>query len=261
MSSTAFTSDNYKTAAKIRKGEPLLNSGYICPMSAVLSNPVYQALISGDKQLSRGTETVKFFDEAVSPFAGFEEGYTKGFDDLFDLLPAGRFILYAIPVDIPQPRGWQLIEKVNGVQMVFSRQNAQMPTATLKLVSLQEQHVSQMMALAKLTRPGPFGLKTIAFGHYYGIIDNDKLVAMTGQRLHVAQFTEVSAVCTHPDYVGKGYASALLQHQVNLILQQGQTPFLHVRKDNQRAIDIYLRMGFTISRPMNFYFMKREAEE
>jgi predicted GNAT family acetyltransferase len=81
---------------------------------------------------------------------------------------------------------------------------------------------------------------------------------MTGQRLHPQQYTEVSAVCTHPDHLGKGYASALVQHQVQLILQQGQIPFLHVREDNSRAIALYERLGFRISRNMNFYFMRRE---
>jgi predicted GNAT family acetyltransferase len=82
-------------------------------------------------------------------------------------------------------------------------------------------------------------------------------VAMTGQRLHPQQYTEVSAVCTHPDHLGNGYASALVQHQVQLILQQGKTPFLHVREDNSRAIALYERLGFSISRNMNFYFMRR----
>ena len=78
---------------------------------------------------------------------------------------------------------------------------------------------------------------------------------MTGQRLHVGRYAEISAVCTHPDYLGKGYASALVQHQVNLILSHQQIPFLHVRADNSRAIAVYERLGFTMQGPMNFYFL------
>ena len=81
---------------------------------------------------------------------------------------------------------------------------------------------------------------------------------MTGQRLHVQNYTEISAVCTHPDHLGRGYASALLKHQVRLILEQGQVPFLHVRDDNHRAIEIYKRLGFAVSRPMNFYLLKKQ---
>lgn len=224
-------------------------------MNHPLQNPVFNALLSGDQHLSFGTDKVKFFDSEVSPFAGFEDGYRKGFDDLFDLLPAGRLILYATPENIPQPRGWQRLQKVKGIQMIFSGQP--FPLLAAEPVPLDTKHIDQMVQLAELTRPGPFGQKTILFRHYHGIIKNGQLVAMTGQRLHVQQYTEISAVCTHPDHLGKGYASLLLQHQVNLILQQGRTPVLHVRKDNQRAIDIYQRMGFQFSRSMNFYFMKR----
>ena len=123
---------------------------------------------------------------------------------------------------------------------------------------LSKMHIDEMVDLATLTKPGPFGKRTIDFGYYHGIFENEKLVAMTGQRLHPKNYTEISAVCTHPDHTGKGYANALMQHQLQLIQQQGQQPFLHVREDNERAIALYQRLGLTISRPMNFYFMKRQ---
>ena len=104
-----------------------------------------------------------------------------------------------------------------------------------------------MVDLATLTRPGPFGPRTIDFGHYYGIFEGKKLVAMTGQRLHVHQFTEVSAVCTHPDHLGKGYAAALVQLAVRLILQQNQTPFLHVRSVNLSFWMAPSSLAFSIS--------------
>jgi predicted GNAT family acetyltransferase len=113
-----------------------------------------------------------------------------------------------------------------------------------------------MIALATLTKPGPFGRCTIEFDHYQGLFEGDQLVAMTGQRLHVPPFTEISAVCTHPDHLGKGYAAALLQHQLQLILSHKQIPFLHVRADNERAIALYERLGFKLRGPMNFYFLK-----
>jgi GNAT superfamily N-acetyltransferase len=224
---------------------------------------VYHALTSGDKHLNIGQSKVVYFDEAVSPFAGFEQGYAKGFDDLHDQLPAGRQILYATPEDINTPPGWELLVKISGVQMVLSdplpAPALRSPTTALPTlpVSLSHHHVPQMIELTALTRPGPFGPRTIEFGHYHGIFEGHKLVAMTGQRMHVHGFTEASAVCTHPDHLGKGYASALLQHQIELIHQQGQIPFLHVRDDNKRAIELYLRLGFYVSGVMNFYFMKK----
>ena len=225
-------------------------------MKNLLHNPVFNALLSGDKHLSFGNEQVKYFDEQVSPFAGFAEENEKGFSELYELLPAGRKILFAAPSSITEPKGWQLQHEIKGLQFVY--EGKEIKTEFSNMLPLTETHVEEMIELVRLTRPGPFGTRTIDFGSYYGIFDNGKLVAITGQRLHVENCTEISAVCTHPDHLGKGYASILLQHQLQIILQQSQYPFLHVRDDNDRAIALYERLGFTISRPMNFYFMKRE---
>ena len=227
-------------------------------MTSLLFNPVYHALRTGDKALAHGTKNVKYFDETVSPFVGIREHYDKGFDELFALLPAGRKILYATPEPIKAPRGWQLLVRVKGIQMKLTEEKITGKIAW-KPVPLKKKHVPQMLELASLTRPGPFGPRTIDFGFYYGIFEGRQLVAMTGQRLHVGSFTEVSAVCTHPDHLGKGYAAALVQHQIHLIQQQGRKAILHVRKDNERAIAIYERLGFTYSGDMNFYFMKRRT--
>lgn len=222
----------------------------------LLENPVYNALRSGDKPLSLGTEEVKYFDEQVSPFAGFARDNQNGFSTLHDLLPPGRKILYAIPSIITEPAGWQLQHEITGLQFVY--EGGEIKGGFNNVLPLTEKHVDEMIELVRLTKPGPFGKRTIDFGSYYGIFDNGKLVAMTGQRLHIENYSELSAVCTHPDHLGKGYASVLLQHQLQIILQNGQKPFLHVRDDNERAIGVYERLGFVVSRPMNFYFMKRE---
>ena len=225
-------------------------------MHQLLANPVYQALISGDKAFSFGTNEVKYFNEEMSPFAGFAEGYAGGFSDLYDLLPDGRKILYAtISPHLPPPPGWQLQMKIGGLQFIYAGEKIK--DEYPGVVPLNESHVEEMTALVKLTKPGPFGKRTIDFGSYFGIFEEGKLVAMTGQRLHVQNYTELSAVCTHPDHLGKGYASILLKQQLQIILGEGQIPFLHVRDDNGRAIAVYERLGFARSRPMNFYFMKK----
>jgi ribosomal protein S18 acetylase RimI-like enzyme len=221
-----------------------------------LHNPVYNALRSGDQGLSHGTADIKFFNETVSPFVGFDENNPEGFEKLHALLPQGRGILYANPVAIKPPGGWKVLHDIPGLQFIYEGRN-DIKNDFSQVVALDERHIDQMLDLATLTKPGPFGTGTIKFGHYHGIFHQDKLVAMTGQRLHVDHYTEISAVCTHPDHTGKGYAYTLLQQQLQFILRQQQQPFLHVRADNERAIALYKRLGFVNSRPMNFYFMKR----
>lgn len=226
-------------------------------MEALLDNPVYHALCSGDAHLGDGAGKVKFFDEQVSPFAGFREGYDKGFEELYQLLPPGRKMLFATPRLIKEPEGWQLLHEIKGLQFVFAH-NTDADEDFSKIIPLNKTNVQEMMDLAALTKPGPFHARTIEFGHYFGLFENGQLAAMAGQRLHVPGFTEISAVCTHPDFLGRGFASLLLRHQLDLIGTQGQTPFLHVREDNQRAIAVYERLGFQLRGPMNFYFLKRK---
>lgn len=233
-----------------------LHPQYICCVNPLLRNPVYNSLLYNDAHLGFSFGDVKWFHPDVSPFAGFAEDNEHGFRELYDALPAGRKILYATPLALTSTGDWQLIVAIEGLQFVFEGEAVEYePSFTPTL--LGPEHVEQMMALAALTKPGPFGKRTIEFGHYYGVFENDNLVAMTGQRLHIQNFTEVSAVCTHPGCLGKGYATALVQYQVNLILRHNHIPFLHVRADNGRAIAVYERLGFQKQEAMNFYFLKK----
>lgn len=225
-------------------------------MYRLLDNPVFNALSSGDAHLSFGTESVKFFEKEVSPFAGFRDEYKNGFYDLYQLLPVDRKILYATRKKITEPHGWKIITVIEGTQFILNSKKT-IGNSFAEPVPLEIRHVDEMVKLAALTKPGPFDKRTIEFGHYFGIFENKQLVAMTGQRLHVSNFTEISAVCTHPQHLGKGYAGILLQHQIDLIINNGQHPFLHVRSDNNRAISLYERAGFQANGPMNFYFLKR----
>ncbi|MGZ8545692.1 MAG: GNAT family N-acetyltransferase [Flavisolibacter sp.] len=227
-------------------------------MELILNNPVYHALVTGDKELAKGSGRVRYFDESVSPFAGIDDGYEEGFEELFRQLPEGRKILYATPQQIMVPEGWDLHVAVGGLQFVYQDPIPDIAASVLPVL-LNESHIEEMIALATLTRPGPFGPGTISFGHYYGIFENGRLASMTGQRLHPGNYSEISAVCTHPDFLGKGYAAILIQQQLNLIGKTGRIPFLHVRDDNERAIQLYERLGFRVNGPMNFYFMKRGA--
>jgi predicted GNAT family acetyltransferase len=85
-------------------------------------------------------------------------------------------------------------------------------------------------------------------------------VAMAGERLKVPGYTEVSAVCTHPEHTGKGYARVLMIEVMRGIRQRGETPFLHVRQDNERAIALHERLGF-IKRHRGHFAVIRATKE
>ena len=80
---------------------------------------------------------------------------------------------------------------------------------------------------------------------------------MAGERLKVDGHTEVSAVCTHPEHVGKGYASMLMQELISRIRERGERAFLHVRQDNTRAVQLYERLGFRTRKLVHFAVLRR----
>ena len=115
-----------------------------------------------------------------------------------------------------------------------------------------------MMELTALTKPGPFNRRTHELGTYLGIRREGKLVAMAGERLKIPGHTEVSAVCTHPEHTGHGYARILMMEIMRRICSRGETPFLHVREDNVRAIELYQRLGFRQRVLLHFAVLRKE---
>ena len=110
-----------------------------------------------------------------------------------------------------------------------------------------------MFRLVKLVQPGYFKSKTSHLGSYYGIFKNDELVAVTGERMKMSSFTEVSAVVTHPDHTGKGYAKQLVAHTANKLFSANKIPFLHVAETNVGAIKLYEKLGFRTRRKIKIY--------
>ncbi|HEY4323677.1 MAG TPA: GNAT family N-acetyltransferase [Mucilaginibacter sp.] len=225
-------------------------------MENVLDNPAWNALISGNRHLSFGSDQVRYFDKEVSPFAAFTENTIDNFRLLYELLPHNNPVLFVTPVETEIPMPWKVLQLIQGLQMVYDTSKT-LIEASIDLTPLTHQHVPQMVALAKLTNPGPFAERTINFGHYMGVFENENLVAMAGQRLHPFNYAEISAVCTHPDHTGRGYARQLLLHQVNRIKAKSEIPYLHVRHDNDRAIKVYESLGFNTRRQVYFYVMKK----
>ena len=131
------------------------------------------------------------------------------------------------------------------------------PKVSFDPTPLTDQHVPAMLELTELTKPGPFLNRTIAFGSYFGIFSGGKLVSMAGYRLAVGRHREISAVCTHPDHLGNGYAQVLIRHLMASIVAQGEVPMLHVLQTNAGAIRIYEKLGFRVVRDMRFDMIEK----
>jgi predicted GNAT family acetyltransferase len=143
-----------------------------------------------------------------------------------------------------------------GVQMTAERLTAG-PAPDFEMIPLTDADGPEMLALATLTRPGPFFERTHQLGDFYGVKAGGRLVAMAGERMKPDGFTEVSGVCTHPEHRGRGYAGALMRLAAGRILDRGETPFLHAFASNRGAIALYEALGFTLRREVSMTRLTR----
>lgn len=212
-----------------------------------LDNIIWHALTTRQKEFAQVCGETRRFVADVGPLAGFSEPGDKNYEALAELAGEGVIALFLESPFQPRP-GWRVIKGAPLIQMVYRDgvvMDGAAPDASSSLVQpLGGADNDEMIALATLTQPGPFGPRTRELGSFFGIRQQGKLVAMAGERMKVSGHTEISAVCTHPHHLGKGHAAALINKVMQGIIARGETPFLHSRGDNKRAIELYTRLGF-----------------
>jgi GNAT superfamily N-acetyltransferase len=212
------------------------------PMEALLDNIVWHCLAGAQARFASGPAHARRYARGLPALAGFADPERPDFDALAPHVEPGEHV-YCLGWSGAAPRGWVIEADTAADQYVWA---GPMPLAdpAPEAIPLERRHVAQMVELAALTRPGPFGERNAELGEYYGIFEGDRLVAMTGERMEAGKLREVSAVCTHPDFQGRGLARRLTGKLVRLQMSRGQVPFLHAMHDNGRARDLYERMGF-----------------
>jgi predicted GNAT family acetyltransferase len=213
-----------------------------------LDNVIWQALTTRQAGFAESSGSARRFVPEGGPLAGFRDPSPESYDALAELLETQGTIALFLDAPYQDRRGWNLVAKDPLLQMVWENGDLSLrPGADgdAELVELNATHSTAMIELAELTKPGPFDRRTHELGTYLGIFRDGKLLAMAGERLKVPDYTEVSAVCTHPEHTGRGYARVLMMEVMRRIRERGETPFLHVRENNGRAIELYRRLGFS----------------
>lgn len=225
-----------------------------------LDNIIWQALTTRQIQFSQSFKGSRRFVPEVGPLAAFLQPDDEGYESLAELVKLSGTIAVFLDAPYESRAGWSVVAGAPLLQMVW--QNGSLgdlaPELSSRIVELGTADSSEMVALAAMTKPGPFGPRTHELGNFFGIRQEGKLVAMAGERMKVPGHTEVSAVCTHPEHTGHGYAAALMTRVMQGIIERAEVPFLHVRGDNLRAIEIYKRLGFQERKSGYFVVLRHE---
>jgi predicted GNAT family acetyltransferase len=170
------------------------------------------------------------------------------------LVPGEVAVLFTPePVSVPPP--FEVLLAKTGEQMIGTP--ADVPQSTAGIVRLDSADVPAMAELVALTNPGPFAARTHTLGTFLGIKVDGRLVAMIGERMKPGAYTEMTGICAHPDFRGRGYAQMLMAEIARRIVARGEIPFLHVYSDNAPAIALYRRQGMTVRRRMHVTVVKR----
>lgn len=227
---------------------------------ALLDNPIWNALRTEQAGYALSEGEARRYQPAIGPLAGTPDQSKESYDALRPLAGPGG-ILALFFHDAPAlSSGWSLFRGGVLTQMIcrsprFVQFEGVQDNVVLRRLGAAD--VGAMVELATLTEPGPFRERTIELGKFYGVLEGERLVAMAGQRMRVPGFVEVSAVCTHPDARGRGYAGALMSRVMRDIVDEGATPFLHAFADNP-AVSLYRKLGFTRRRTFELAVIKRE---
>jgi ribosomal protein S18 acetylase RimI-like enzyme len=216
---------------------------------ALLDNAVWHSLAGEQQAFAERTGLAARFDPDVSVFGAIGDDTDAAWGDLASVVgPSGVAVLFR--AEMPQlPKAWTRLDGGRGHQMVLQELA---PVDVPDARALGPGDIGEMLALVEVTRPGPFSVRTVELGGYVGVFDGDRLVAMAGQRLAPPGFREVSAVCTHPEFRGRGLAAGLTALVAQRILDRGERPFLHHASDNDAARRVYEAIGFRFRRQVVF---------
>ena len=213
----------------------------------LLDNPVWHTLTGPHRAHALGRGAARHYPRDIAPFSAIAEPSEQVYADLAADLPANTEARLFRPSVEPLPDGWEELDRFPLLQMVASGpSNGAEIAASLLTVA----DIAAIMDLVAATEPGPFGPRTPLLGRYLGIWQDDRLVAMAGERLRVPGHVELSAICVRPEARGKGYAAALTVRLMRLAFEGGEVPFLHVRPDNVGAVALYKRLGFATRREL-----------
>ena len=214
-------------------------------MGHPLDKPVWHALTGPHASLAVGHGGARHYPRDMAPFSALVEPTAAAYADLATGLPVGTEARLFRPADEPAPPGWDTLSAKPILQLTANIHTVPgAHPAEARIVPLGPVEAPDLVELAAVAKPGPFGPRTGALGRFAGVRGPDgRLLTMAGERFRLPGHVELSAICVHPDARGQGLGAALTLHLARMALAYGDAPFLHVFPDNPAAA-LYTRLGF-----------------
>ncbi len=221
---------------------------------AELDNPIWASLQSRHRHLARCKDAAARYPGEVAPFIAVASADANADDAIASLIEADETVyLLGIAPKVSDALSLKAFEPLT--QMICTEALAVIDGP--QIIELSEAHRADVLALTALVYPHYFRPRTMDLGRYFGIYQGDRLAAIIGERLGTDAFQEMSAICTHPDFNGRGYARRLTAMLTNDTLARGRTPFLHVSKVNDRAVRLYEQIGYRHRSDIGFWSLRR----
>ena len=217
-----------------------------------LDNPVWHAFQTMHGNLSVGTDTTKRYLPNILQIIGFDNPKLGNLTEIESWVDVDEKFFVVGDLS-PLPENWKYLKTLECIQMVCPELRDLKFKSSEAIIQLSNPEIEEILELINLVQPGYFHKKTPELGSYYGIKKDGKLVAMAGERLRMSGFTEISAVVTHPDYTGKGFAQQLVAHVARKNLEIKCIPFLHFVSSNIRAASVYELLGFKTRKTIPFH--------
>ena len=220
-------------------------------------NIIWDALSGSQRAISLGNDRIRRYAPGFPLIMAFADLDNPPFDEIADHCPPGEK-LYACGWNGAMPAGWNL--DVDAAVAVMAWRGGPV-AADPRIVRLTAENIPAMLEVFAICKPGPFAMRAMDIGEWYGLFEDGKLVAMAGERMHAGPWREISGVCTLPDHQGKGYARLLTERVISSQRARGLETFLHVFPGNTRAVELYKRMGFETMREMPLRVISRREVE
>ena len=240
-------------------------------LSAILLTCIRRALETEHAKLALVSTNSMRYPTSVAPFAVLKQNSSEAVEELLSLMEPGETVFlfqYELPTAHPRSSVQANVAQVlclaflSTTPIPFAREDV---IPTLLRPDLDPQHALDMVDLIAIAFPGYYRPNTWQMGRYLGIRDStNRLVAMGGERycfeLEGKHYREISALCTHPEHIGQGYASVLVRHLLTLHLEEGATSFLHTDQRNARALGLYEHLGFQRLHIQPIHFLTRQMD-